>query len=185
MARSICPWWLGYFLASPVRRLWQNPHAILKSFVQEGMVVLEPGSGMGFFTLELARLVGRNGKVIAVDLQPKMLAGLQRRARNVGLLDRIEVRLAQDDKMGLDDLDGKVDFVLAFAMVHELPDSGRFLGEMHRVLGPRRKFMVAEPRGHVKEADFTALMETAKRAGFRVSGGPAIRASWTAVFERG
>jgi ubiquinone/menaquinone biosynthesis C-methylase UbiE len=185
MAHRICPWWLGLFLASPIRRLWHNPREILQAFVQEGMLVLEPGSGMGFFTLELARLVGRNGKVIAVDVQPRMIAGLQSRARKAGLLDRIEVRLAQHDSMGLDDLDGKVDFVLAFAMIHELPDAGRFLGEMHRVLGPKRKLLVAEPRGHVKETDFAALLETARRAGFRVAGGPHIRSSWTAIIERG
>ncbi len=185
MAHRICPWWFGYFLASPIRRLWHNPREILQAFVQEGMLVLEPGSGMGLFTLELARLVGRNGKVIAVDVQPRMIAGLQRRALKAGLLDRIEVRLAQEDRMRLDDLDGPVDFVLAFAMIHELPDAGRFLGEMHSVLGPKRKLLVAEPRGHVKETDFAALMETAKRSGFRVAGGPHIRSSWAAIFERG
>ena len=86
MAHRICPWWLGYLLANPIRRLWHNPRAILQSSVQEGMLVLEPGCGMGFFTLELARLVGRNGKVIAVDVQPRMIAGLKRRARKAGLL---------------------------------------------------------------------------------------------------
>jgi predicted methyltransferase len=61
MARRICPWWLGYVLANPIRRLWHNPREILLPFVKEGMLVLEPGPGMGFFTLDLARLVGPNG----------------------------------------------------------------------------------------------------------------------------
>ncbi len=58
MPERVCPWWLGYFLASPIRRLWQNPAQILRPYVREGMTVLEPGPGMVFFTLELARLVG-------------------------------------------------------------------------------------------------------------------------------
>jgi ubiquinone/menaquinone biosynthesis C-methylase UbiE len=172
-------------LANPIRRLWHNPRKILQPFVTEGMRVLEPGPGMGFFTLELARLVGPRGKVIAVDVQPKMIAALQRRARKAGLHKRIEARHAQAESMGLDDLAGTIDFALAFAMIHELPDAGRFLDEMRHAIGPNRKLLVAEPKGHVKEADFAALMETAKRTGFQVAAGPEIRSSWTAILRRG
>ena len=80
MAHRICPWWLGYWLVSPLRKLRENPSKALAPFVREGMVVLEPGPGMGFFTLAVARLVGPEGRVVAVDLQPKMLASLERRA---------------------------------------------------------------------------------------------------------
>ena len=55
MAHRVCPWWLGYLLASPLRRLMANPRKLLAPYVHEGMTVLEPGPGMGFFTLELAR----------------------------------------------------------------------------------------------------------------------------------
>jgi hypothetical protein len=48
---------------------------------------------MGFFTLELARLVGASGRVVAVDPQPRMIAGLRRRARRAELLDRIDARV--------------------------------------------------------------------------------------------
>ena len=44
----ICPWWLGPLLASPIRRLRQNPRRLLAPCVQPGMTVLEPGPGMGF-----------------------------------------------------------------------------------------------------------------------------------------
>ena len=57
-------------LASPLRRLRCNPASLLAPHVREGMTVLEPGPGMGFFTLELARRVGHTGRVIAVDVQP-------------------------------------------------------------------------------------------------------------------
>ena len=79
MGHRVCPWWLGYFLASPLRRLLQDPVAITKPYVREGMTVLEPGPGMGFFTLEMARQVGASGRVVAVDVQPRMIAGLKRR----------------------------------------------------------------------------------------------------------
>ena len=86
MSHKVCPWWLGRLLASPARRLVHDPAAILPPFVTAGMTVLEPGPGMGFFTLELARLVGPRGKVVAVDVQPRMLSGLRRRAAKAGLL---------------------------------------------------------------------------------------------------
>ncbi|HEX9108920.1 MAG TPA: methyltransferase domain-containing protein, partial [Longimicrobiales bacterium] len=117
MAEHVCPWWIGYLIALPIRRFWQHPHRILSPWVRPGMTVLEPGPGMGFFTLELARLVGPGGHVVAVDIQPKMLASLERRARRAGLADRIETRLAQVDSLGVEDLAGRVDFALAFAMV--------------------------------------------------------------------
>ncbi len=62
MAKRVCPWWLGYLLASRLRRLWEDPRTILAPYVREDMTVLEPGPGMGFFTLELARLVGSSGR---------------------------------------------------------------------------------------------------------------------------
>jgi hypothetical protein len=39
MARRLCPWWLGYLLASPVRRLFQNPRVLLQPMVTEELVV--------------------------------------------------------------------------------------------------------------------------------------------------
>src|SRR5512140_3805504 len=100
----VCPWWLGYLLASPLRRLFQDPARVLAPHVREGMTVLEPGPGMGFFTLELARRVGPRGRVVAVDLQPEMLAGLRRRAARAGLEGRIELRRARPDALGVEDL---------------------------------------------------------------------------------
>lgn len=113
MGKRICPWWLGYVLASPLRRLLQDPGAIVQPYVQQGMTVLEPGPGMGFFTVELARRVGSSGRVVAVDVQPRMIAGLKRRLARVGLLERVEARIAPADSLGLADLRGEVDFTLA------------------------------------------------------------------------
>jgi ubiquinone/menaquinone biosynthesis C-methylase UbiE len=184
MALRVCPWYIGYFLASPVRRLWQNPRRILQPFVREGMTVLEPGPGMGFFTLDLARMVGPSGRVVAVDVQPRMLDGLARRARRAGLDDRVEGRLAPGASLGLDELAGQFDFALAFAMIHELPDTVRFIRELHASLKPGAQVLVAEPRGHVTQEAFTAMLALAAGEGFRADLGPAIRSSLTAVLTK-
>ena len=102
MAHRICPWWLGYLLASPLRRLYQDPRAILAPHLRPGAIVIETGPGMGFFTLEIARLVGPAGRVVAIDVQPKMIDALRRRAMRAGLLDRVEARLVAEDATGME-----------------------------------------------------------------------------------
>ena len=90
MSERVCPWWLGYLLASPLRRLLQNPREVVDPYVREGMTVLEPGPGMGFFTLELAGQVGASGRVIAVDVQPKMIEGLKRRVKKASMRESLK-----------------------------------------------------------------------------------------------
>lgn len=143
-----CPWWLGYILASPLRKLLQSPSRLLAPYVEEGMVVLEPGCGMGFFTLELARRVGNSGKVVALDLQTRMLDGLKNRAERAGLLDRLEIRKTEEHRLGIADLAGRVDFALAFYVVHELPNPAGFFAEIHNSLRPEGTLLIVEPRGH-------------------------------------
>jgi ubiquinone/menaquinone biosynthesis C-methylase UbiE len=181
MAQQVCPWWLGYFLLTPVRRWWQDPAKILREHVASGMTAVEVGPGMGYFTLELARLVGPHGRVIAVDIQPRMLAGLRRRAERAGLTRRIETRQATSSGLGIGDLAGKVGFVLAFAVIHELPDAVSFFAEVAPTLTPAGRVLVAEPRGHISEAAFAVTLEQAAAAGFRVTYRPAIARSHTAV----
>jgi tRNA A58 N-methylase Trm61 len=93
-----CPWWFGYFLLNPLRRLGQRPTRVLRPFVRPGMLVVEPSCGMGFFTLDLVRMVGPEGRVVAIDLQEKMLAGVRRRAARAGMEGRIDIRLARFDR---------------------------------------------------------------------------------------
>lgn len=185
MAHRVCPWWLGYVLASPLRRLLQDPAAILKPYVRAGMTVLEPGPGMGFFTLELARQVGPGGRVITVDVQPRMIAGLKRRIAKAGLAGRVDARLAQEGSMGLSDLAGKVDFTLAMAVVHEMPSASRPFAEAAAAMKAGGTLLLAEPSGHVKEDLFAAELQAAAEAGFTVIERPTIRRSHAALLRKG
>lgn len=167
MAGRVCPPWIGYFLLNPLRKLFENPDKMLGQFVRDGMVVLEPGCGMGYFTLPLARMVGPEGRVVAVELQGKMLSVLSRRASKTGLLDRIEVRQTGAEGLGVEDLSGEVDFAAAIHLVHEIPDQTSFFAEIWEALKPGGKLLVVDPKGHVSLAQFEQTVATAKQAGFK------------------
>ncbi len=184
MSHRVCPWWVGYLLACPLRRFAHDPVAILSPHVSAGMTVLEPGPGMGFFTLDLARLVGEAGRVVAVDVEPRMLRRLARRAQRAGLDGRIELRRAQPGRLGIEDLRGAVDFALAFAVVHELPEPAAFMREVHDALKPGATLLIAEPVGHVGAEAFAATCATAAAAGFRTRATPPIRRSRAVLLER-
>jgi hypothetical protein len=82
------------------------------------------------------------------------------------------------------DLAGKIEFVLAFAVVHEIPDADTFFVEVARALAPGGRVLVAEPRGHVSESDFHETLAAAAAARLRVAERPAIRGSRSALLVR-
>lgn len=181
---SVCPSWLGPLLANPVRRLYEKPERILGPFVQPGMTALEPGCGMGFFSIPLARLVGPSGRVICVDVQQKMLDGLGRRARRADVLDRIETIVAGGNDLHVDAWAGKIDVAFAIHVVHELPDAAAFFTQLQRALRTGGTLVISEPKGHVSEAGFAATLALAESAGFVRSARPVATRSLGAVLTK-
>jgi ubiquinone/menaquinone biosynthesis C-methylase UbiE len=178
----VCPWWGGYFIDNRFRRLLHNPEAILGPYLQAGMTAMDIGCGMGFFAIPMARLVGSQGRVIAVDLQQKMLDVLQKRAAKAGVAERIHAHWCEANALGI----GRpVDFALAFYSAHEVPDLHRLLSEVHQCLRPGGRFLVVEPVGHVTAADFQHGLSLAKQIGLQVQGRPRIRLSRAAVLVPG
>jgi ubiquinone/menaquinone biosynthesis C-methylase UbiE len=180
---KICPWWLGYLLLNPLRLRWHNPAEILKSHITEGMQVLDIGPGMGFFTLPMAKLVGDKGRVIAIDLQEKMLKALEKRAIRQGI-NNIETRNCASNTLSIADLNEKIDFALAFAMVHEVPDSQNLLKELYASLKKGGHMLIAEPTGHVSEESFAKTIATAENCGFKAIASPHIKKSLAVLLEK-
>ena len=85
----VCPWWLGRILDNPIRRLIHNPEKILGGYIKRGQTVLDIGCGSGTFTIAMARMVGENGRVIAVDVQDEMLQMVRKKAAKEGMESRI------------------------------------------------------------------------------------------------
>ncbi|MCK4573205.1 MAG: class I SAM-dependent methyltransferase [candidate division Zixibacteria bacterium] len=185
MAQHVCPWWVGYILASPLRKLVQNPIKILKSYVKPGMTVLDVGPGMGFFSFDAARLAGDGGRVICVDLQEKMIESLRRRAARKNLAERINGRVCNESSLMLDDLTGQVDLALAINVAHEVPDLPRFMAEIHRALKPDGRLFMIEPRGHISVDDFANTVDVTRQCDFSLVERPEVRRSRAAVFVKG
>jgi SAM-dependent methyltransferase len=139
---------------------------------------------MGFFTVELARRVGPHGRVVALDLQPRMIAGLKRRLANAGMLDHVEARLVSADSLGVADLKGKVDFTLAMAVVHEMPTASSFFRQAGEAMKTEGVLLLVEPSGHVTEQEFQDELAAAGDAGFAVIDRPNMRRSHSAVLKK-
>lgn len=182
MSKRVCPWWIGYILLIPSRRWRQDPEKIFAPYVRPGMTVLEPGPGMGYFTLELLRRVGPSGRVVAIDIQQKMLDRLKKRAQNAGLSAQLEARLAPKESMGIADLAGMVDLTVAFFVVHEMPSAASFFAEVADASKPGARLLLGEPSGHVTAQEFAAEVKQAIDAGFAVADHLAIRGSQSIVF---
>ncbi|HEX2694129.1 MAG TPA: class I SAM-dependent methyltransferase [Acidobacteriota bacterium] len=181
-SEHVCPPWLSWTLINPIRSLSQDPEKTLRPFVKEGDAALDVGCGPGYFTTALARLVGGNGLVIAADIQGWMLERVRRRVEKAGLSGRVRLHLGRADC--LDVPPDRVDFALAFWMVHEVPDKERLFSEILACLVPGGTLLLAEPRLHVNAKAFAEIAGTALKAGF-VSAGPVpIRFSRAALLRK-
>lgn len=181
MKHHLFPWWLGYFLLNPLRYLVEPPTKLLAPHVSEDMRVLEVGCGPGFFSLPLARLVGKDGQVYCLDLQSRMLAILQRRAKKAGLNDRVVVRVCQEERLGLEELKEKFDFASACHVVHEIKDKARLFTEIYSAMKPKANLLVVEPKHVVKPEEFQETLSIAKSAGFALTARQDSRRNYLAI----
>jgi ubiquinone/menaquinone biosynthesis C-methylase UbiE len=172
MAQRVCPVWIGYLLACPIRKLFQDPNKILAPYIKEGMKVLDVGCAMGFFSLPLAKMVGSGGKVFCVDVQEGMIKKLLKRAKKAGLSDRVNTRICDEKSLGLGDVKGQIDFAIASAVVHEVPDVDSFFAEVYSAMKPGSNFLVIEPKGHVSQQDFEKTISSAEQNHFKVVDRP-------------
>lgn len=177
----VCPVELANSLDGRIRRWLQSPRRILSPFVKEGMTVLDVGCGPGFFSVELARLVGRNGKVVSADLQDGMLEKLRNKIRGTELGERITLVKCGKDEINVSE---KIDFGLAFYMVHEVPKKESFFSQLKSLLNDNGQILIVEPRlFHVSRKDFELTTQIAETAGFAVHPGPRLPLSWTAILN--
>lgn len=167
----VCPAEFAGSLDNSIRRLIHKPRRVLEPYVGKGMTVLDMGCGPGFFTIEMAKLVGETGKVIAADIQQGMLDKVAVKIRGTDLEHRIELHICLEDVIGISQ---KVDFILAFWMVHEVPDQKRLIEEMKSVLNPGGRIWVIEPKIHITKKAFQKMTGLLELSGLKIIEKPKI-----------
>jgi len=178
----VCPVERAGGLDNRIRRWLQDPQKILGPFIKEGMTVLDLGCGPGFFSIDMAQLLGKSGRVIATDLQEGMLNKLRAKIHETELEDRITLHKGEENKIGLAE---KVDFILAFYMVHEIPNQEEFFNEIEVILKPKGQVLIVEPSFHVSKSAFEETIRKARNAGFTLVERPRLLLSKTAVLKKG
>jgi ubiquinone/menaquinone biosynthesis C-methylase UbiE len=176
----VCPAELAGSLDNSIRRLFHKPARILEAYVRNEMTVLDLGCGPGYFTIELAKLAGFGGKVIAADLQQEMLDKVAVKIRGTDLEQRIELHNCREDSIGISQ---KVDLILAFWMVHEVPDQDRLFSELKSILKNGGNLFIIEPKFHVPLRAFEAMTALALQTGFKIMERPKVALSRAILFK--
>jgi len=182
--KHLCPWWAGYLLINPLRKLSLDPEKILGQYIREGMTVIDAGCAMGYFSIPAARIVGTSGTVICVDLQERMLSTLRKRAVKAGLDKQLKTRACRAESLMIDDLNGKIDAAITFAVIHEVPDEKGFLLELHRVLKPGGVLIAGEPKSQVSERNFEETVSKAEVHGFKLESINEYNSYRLAIFKK-
>jgi len=178
----VCPVERAGSLDSRIRRWFQNPQKILRPYIVEGMTVLDVGCGPGFFSIDMAYMVGKAGRVIASDLQEGMLQKLRDKIKGTEVEKRITLHKCEENKIGITD---HVDFVLLFYMVHEVPNKFSFFDEIATILKPNGQVLLVEPPFHVSKLAFEETIKNTRDAGFSDTEGPHILFHKTAILKKG
>jgi ubiquinone/menaquinone biosynthesis C-methylase UbiE len=148
------------------------------------MTVLDVGCGKGYFSLGMARMVGSSGKAVAVDLNEEKIEHLKTEAAKAGFAERIDPRIGTEHSMQIDDLTGRVDFALAFYVVHHAPAVDALMSEVYQALKPGGKFLIVEPGHHSSPKERAATESAGQRAGFVLIAHPKLVRDWAVLLAK-
>ncbi len=114
--------------------MFRNPRpALIAAGVKPGQRVLEVGCGPGFFTLGAARIVGADGRVVALDLNPYAVRHVQAKAAREQV-QNVELMVADAAHTQL--ADQSFDLVLLFGFARPVGTMAKIWQELHRLLLP-------------------------------------------------
>ena len=168
-------------LDSRFRSLLQNPRKILKKHIKPGMTVLDLGCGTGYFTLEMAKLLNKKGKVIAADVQNGMLEILKQKLEINDLQQEVQLHSGQENTL---DLTEEVDFVLAFYSFHEMKYIDNIINDLLKITNHKTQILISEQKFHVPKNTFTTIIKKLENKGFKICERPRICLSRTVLMTR-
>lgn len=176
------PEFMAELIDHPLRRRFQPPYeTAVRHGLEPGMRVLEVGPGSGTYTVGAALRVGEQGKIVTVDIEPRMIERVRRKAQNEGVTN-IEARVADVYDLPFDD--GTFDAAYMIAVIGEIPDPDRAMGEFRRVLKPGGTLAFSEL---LMDPDYplaSTLVRMARAAGLRLKYKIGNVFYYTLVFEK-
>jgi ubiquinone/menaquinone biosynthesis C-methylase UbiE len=159
-----CPPSLSWYFESGMRKRYMRP-VLDRVGIRPGERVLELGPGPGAFSVDAARRAGPRGRLTVVDIQPAMIARVEKRLSDAGITNA-DTRVADAYKLPLEDTG--VDRAFLVTVLGEIPDPRRALAELHRVLRPGGILSITE---EFSDPDYPFAGETIRNAeasGFRL-----------------
>lgn len=128
--------------------------------IKPGMTVCDMGCGNGFHSLQMAKMVGPKGTVLAVDIQPQMLKLLGERAKQAKVknIQPVLGTLA-DPKLPK----GEVDLILCVDVYHEFSHPEQMLAAMRESLSPEGRIVLVEFRLEDPEVPIKLLHKMSKK----------------------
>jgi ubiquinone/menaquinone biosynthesis C-methylase UbiE len=158
---SACPYSVRFSLDLPHPSVTRTRlHEILSP--EPGQRVLEVGPGTGYYCLHAARWLEPDGTLEALDIQQEMLDHIMRRAREMGVSNIVPTR---GDAQALPYPDGHFDSAYLVATLGEIPDKGRALHELRRVLKRGGRLGIGEVLLDPHRVSFDELRRLTKAAG--------------------
>jgi ubiquinone/menaquinone biosynthesis C-methylase UbiE len=176
------PEFMAGMIDNPLRRRLQPPDEMaVRHGLAPGMLVLEVGPGNGAYTLGAARRVGEQGKIVTIDIEPKMIERVRRRSEVEGV-DNIEARVADVYDLPYDD--ETFDAIYMIAVIGEIPDPDRAMSEFYRVLSATGRLAFSEL---LMDPDYPlarTLIDKAGKVGFRLKRKLGGFFHYTLIFEK-
>ncbi|MDD3731496.1 MAG: methyltransferase domain-containing protein [candidate division Zixibacteria bacterium] len=176
--------WIDHVFCCTLRHIVHNPKRILADYVKPGMMVLDVGFGNGYFSLGMARMVGAKGLVVAVETAQEKVESLKLQVAKGGLEKRVIPRICSDSSLEIDDLEGQIDFSLAFFVVHHVADVPALMSGTHRALKLGGKFLIVEPSHHVSTSYCISVESAAEQAGLSVIDHPKFIRTWAVLLAK-
>jgi ubiquinone/menaquinone biosynthesis C-methylase UbiE len=148
---------------SAERDVWQRPADVIAALaLKTGDVVADIGSGTGYFEPWLSRAVGSSGRVLALDVEPRMVEHMKQRAQQAGLLN-VESRLVAPDDPGLPA--ASVDRILIVNTWHHIDARTQYADKLARAL---------KPNGELWIVDFTPESDLGPPPAQRITSGAVV-----------
>ena len=176
------PEFAANIIDNPIRRRIQPPNeTAIRHGIEPGMTVLEVGPGNGTYTIATARRIGNNGKVITIDIEPKMIERVKRRTQ-MEKIENVEARVADVYELPFED--GFFDVIYMIAVIGEIPAPEKAMSEFYRVLSPLGKLVFSELLLDPDYPRAKTLLRKANAASFQLKHKVGNFFYYTLIFEK-